>query len=370
MSVRERLRICLVGPLAPPSGGMATQLAQVSTLLRDEGHAVEVVANNAPCRPAWLEKVRGARAVFRLYPYVFRLWVAAGRNDVVHVLANSGWAWWLFAVPAVLIARWRRTPVIVNYHGGGAFDFFSRARPGALAILRAADALVVPSAFLRDVFAHFGVEAEIIPNVIDTRRFAPAPGGRTKGRFHVVVTRNFDPVYDIPTVLRAFAIAASSIADAHLSVTGSGPERSRLEALCTELGIAGRVSFTGRIDNSAIHRLYQSADLMVNPSLVDNQPVSILEAFACGVHVVSTNVGGVPLVAEHERTALLVPPGDPRSMAQAMLRIAGDAQLAEGMASAGLEESRKYDWSGVGPAWASCYRRLTARTGPGSAECA
>ena len=103
-----------------------------------------------------------------------------GRNDVVHVLANSGWAWWLFAVPAVLIARWRRTPVI-RTTTAEARSILLASAAGALAILRAADALVVPSAFLRDVFAHFGVEAEIIPNVIDTRRFAPAPGGGPRG---------------------------------------------------------------------------------------------------------------------------------------------------------------------------------------------
>lgn len=363
MGLREPLKICLVGPLAPPSGGMATQLAQVSALLANDGHSVEIVANNAPYRPAWLESVRGARAAFRLFPYVLRLWTAAGRNDVVHVLANSGWAWWLFATPAVLIARSRGTPVVVNYHGGNAQAFFSRAWRGGLRILEAADALVVPSAFLEDVFADFGIEAEIIPNVIDTRRFTPAPEARETGRFHIVVTRNLDPVYDIQTVLRAFAIVAPSLPDPHLSVTGSGPERQRLETLCRELGILDRVTFAGRIDNTAMHRLYQSADLMVNPSLVDNQPVSILEAFACGVPVVSTNVGGVPLVAEHGRSALLVPPGDPGRMADAIARVAGDAQLAENMVRAGLEESRGYDWSRVGPAWVSCYRRLIGRMG-------
>ena len=110
LSVRERLRICLVGPLAPPSGGMATQLAQVSTLLRDEGHAVEVVANNAPCRPAWLEKVRGAErcsvSIHTFSGYGSR----RGATMSSMCLRIPGWAWWLFAVPAVLIARWRRTP--------------------------------------------------------------------------------------------------------------------------------------------------------------------------------------------------------------------------------------------------------------------
>lgn len=85
------LRIVLVGPLPPPAGGMANQTRQLGELLRQEGAQVEVVQVNAPYRPAWAEKLKGVRALFRLAPYVAHLWRAAGRANLMHVMANSGW---------------------------------------------------------------------------------------------------------------------------------------------------------------------------------------------------------------------------------------------------------------------------------------
>lgn len=354
-------RIALVGPLPPPSGGMASQLQQLLAFLRGDGHAVELVQTNAPYRPAWVGGVRGVRALFRLLPYLWSLWRAAGRCDVMHVLANSGWAWRLFAVPAIRIGRVRGVPVIVNYHGGGADDFFSAAGEGALRDLRRADAVAVPSDYLREVFGRFGVAAAVVPNVIDTERFRPAPQRRPPGLFHVVVTRNLEPVYDNATALAAFALAAPRLGNCRMSIAGSGPERARLEAQAAQLGVAERVTFTGRIDNAAMPGLYQSASVMLNPSRVDNQPVSILEAFACGVPVVSTNVGGVPRVAEDGRTALLVPPGDPVAMAQALVRVATETGLAERLGAAGQAESRRYTWPAARLAWLDLYRRVTGQ---------
>lgn len=80
-----------------------------------------------------------------------------------------------------------------------------------------------------------------------------------------------------------------------------------LEELACRLGLADVVTFTGRVDNEGMAALYQSADIMINPSLVDNMPISLLEALASSVPVVSTDVGGVPFMVEHEKTALLVP---------------------------------------------------------------
>ena len=129
------------------------------------------------------------------------------------------------------------------------------------------------------------------------------------------------------------------------------------------LGIAGAVDFCGRIDNDRMNALYASADLMLNPSTVDNMPISILEAFASAVPVVSTDVGGVPFVAEHQRTALLVPAGDPQAMAAAMLQILQHADVSRGLADAGLVEAQRYAWPVVREQWLAAYRALIAAKG-------
>lgn len=357
------MTIGLVGPLPPPAGGMATQCELLQRLLVADGLQVHLVQTNPPYRPAWIARLHLIRAVFRLLPYLCRLWRMAGAVNVMHVLANSGWAWHLFAAPAVWIARGRGVPVIVNYRGGEADAFLQRAPRWVGATLASAEALIVPSGFLREVFARRGIRAEVIPNVIDLARFSPASGASPTGRAHVIVTRNLEAIYDIGTAIRAFALIALQKAGALLTISGEGPERGRLEALAHELGLGDRVVFAGRLERDAMAALYRSADLVLNPSTVDNMPNSLLEAYASGVPVVSTDVGGIPQIAQHERTALLVASGDARAMAAAALRILGDSHLASALVAQGLDEARRYAWSEVGPRWAALYRALaSART--------
>ena len=145
MTALAGLRIGLVGPLPPPAGGMAMQTRQLAELLRGEKADVLLVPTNAPYRPAWVANWRGLRAVFRLLPYLVALWRAAGRSDVMHVMANSGWSWHLFAAPAVWISRLRRVPVVVNYRGGEAAEFLARSARGVRGTMRRTSRLIVPS---------------------------------------------------------------------------------------------------------------------------------------------------------------------------------------------------------------------------------
>jgi hypothetical protein len=121
------IRIGLVGPLPPPHGGMSNQTRQLAQLLAESGLIVDMVRTNVPYRPGWVARLRGVRAVFRLVPYFVHLWHCAGRVELVHVMANSGWAWHLFAAPAIWISSFRGVPVVVNYRGGEASAFLKRS---------------------------------------------------------------------------------------------------------------------------------------------------------------------------------------------------------------------------------------------------
>jgi len=359
------LRIALVGPVPPPSGGMANQVLQLTRLLRGEGASVEVVPVNAPYRPAWIGGIPGLRAAARLVPYTVALRATAARADLVHVLASSGWSWHLFAAPAVWISRGRGVPVVVNYRGGGAGPFLSRAALWVKPTLRRASALVVPSEFLREVFAGFGVAARVVPNVIDAERFAPAAAAATatasvRSGPHVLIARNLEPVYDVATGLRAFRQVREKLPAARLTVAGTGPERARLESLSRELGLGESARFVGRIENEEMPEFYREADIMLNPSLADNMPISILESLASGVPVVTTNAGGIPRLVRHEETALLVSPGDASAMAAAILRLWSDREGSARQARAGVALAKEYTWAQVGQRWAAVYREVIA----------
>ena len=351
-------RICVVGPLPPPSGGMANQCEQLVRLLGRDGVDVELVRNNPPYHPASIGRVPMLRAMFRLMPYLCRLWSAAGRADVVHVLANSGWAWHLFAAPAVWIAVLRRKPAIVNYRGGNADSFLARGRGHVLATLRLASVRVTPSAFLQRVFERHQLPVEVIPNIVDLSRFGPSAPRDFGDAPHLIVTRNLEPIYDIPTAIRAFARVRSVFPGARLTVAGSGLEKERLCELVASLGLEQCVQFSGRIDNADIPALYASADCMLNPSTVDNMPISILEALASGVPVVSTRAGGIPDMVEHEVSAILVPIGDADAMAEQAIRVLGDHACAARLRRNGIAQAARYAWPTVRLQWFETYQRV------------
>lgn len=351
------MRIAIVGPLPPPAGGMANQTRQLAELLQREGTEVSLVRTNAPYRPQWIAGIRVLRAGFRLLPYVIRLWRAAGKVDLFHLMANSGWSWHLYAVPALLVGSVRGVPVVVNYRGGEAESFLARSASLVRNPVKRA-AIVVPSAFLHGVFARYGIQSQVVPNVIDVAHFQPATTERGSGVPHLVVTRNLEAIYDIPTALRAFARVRRAFPDARLTVAGSGPERDTLVALANALGIGDATTFSGRLDRDQIAALYRTATVSLNPSRIDNMPNSVLEAMASGVPVVSTAVGGVPFLVRDGETGLLVAAGDHEAMADAVLGLLSHPELAKRLRDEALSEVQQYAWIRVRPQWQAVYDSL------------
>jgi glycosyltransferase involved in cell wall biosynthesis len=93
------------------------------------------------------------------------------------------------------------------------------------------------------------------------------------------------------------------------------------------------------------------SDIFLNTADIDNTPLSVLEAMASGMCIVSTNVGGIPYLLEHETDALLVPPGDEAAMAAAVRRILTEPGLAERLSRNAYQKAKQFDWSIILPQW-------------------
>ena len=351
------LKLALVGPLPPPFGGMANQTRQLSRLLEKEGVAVHLIQTNAPYKPAWVGSIRWVRAGARLLPYLLALWKKIGESEVVHIMANSGKSWFLFAAPAIWIARRRGVPVIVNYRGGEADAFLQQHERLFKKSIRPIAKLIVPSGYLKEVFAKYGIVAEVIPNVVDLGKFSRKRDTKSfpLEEPHLIVCRNLEKIYDVATALKAFQKILEIFPAARLTVAGEGPEEKALKKLANELGIASQARFAGRLDVEQMVALYQSADLMLNASRVDNMPNALLEAMSVGVPIVTTNAGGIPFIVEHEQTALLVPVGNPEAMAKAVLRLLNDEALYRRLQTNGGQEVSRYQWASVKEQWLGLY---------------
>lgn len=347
-------RIGLVGPLPPPSGGIANQTRQLADLLAKAGAIVSLVQVNAGYRPQWVARVPMLRALFRLLPYLIALWRVSGSSEILHVMANSGWSWHLFAAPAVWIGRLRGSAVVVNYRGGEAEKFLDKNYRLVRFTMRRADALIVPSGFLEGIFLRRGMPAQIVPNIVDLEKFR-ARGDAQFDAPKLIVARNLEALYDNASAIRALKIIREKFPGAQLVIAGTGPQEAELRQIAVDLGLADHVVFTGRLEPKAMSEAYQSAEIMINPSLADNMPNSILEAWASGVPVVSTNVGGIPFMATDGVNVSLVPPGSPVEVARASVMLLADRSLWLERANAGQSEARRYTWEKVQPLLSEVY---------------
>jgi glycosyltransferase involved in cell wall biosynthesis len=356
----KRLRVALVAPSLRILGGQAVQADRLLRAWRDDPdvEAWLVPINPAPPGPlVHLTRLKYARTIVTQVVYWPLLLRELWRADVVHAFSASYFSFLLAPLPALVVARLLGKPILINYRSGEAPDHLRRSPIARVALART-DTNVVPSRFLRDVFAGFGLPAEIIPNVVDLTRFAFAP--RRPLRPRLLSTRNFEPLYNVGGTLRAFSTVQARYADASLTLVGAGSEEPRLRAMASELGLRN-VTFAGRIPPAEIWRSYADADIYVQTPNIDNMPSSVLEAFASGLPVVSTDAGGVPAILTDGVHGLLAPVGDHDAVARQVLRLLRDQALADRLTEAALASCAAYRWEVVRGQWLSLYRRLAER---------
>ena len=352
-----RLNIAIVAPSMGILGGQAVQAARLLRSWRDDPdiHAWLVPINPQPPRALrWTMRVKYARTLATQMFYWPSLVRELRKADVVHVFSASYFSFLLAPLPAVLIARLLGKPVVMNYRSGEAPDHLKRSAI-ARNTLRSVEQNAVPSRFLHDVFAGFGIRSEIIPNIVDVERFR----FRRRERLHprILSTRNFESLYNLPCTLRAFRVVQDRYPDASLTLVGAGSLDPAIRRLAGELRLE-HVTFAGRVAPDDIWRYYAEADIYLQTPDIDNMPTSVLEAFASGCPVVATRAGGVPAIVTDGVHGLLVPCGDHGAAADAMLRLLEQPALAGALADAAFETCGKYQWSSVRSQWVALYRRM------------
>jgi glycosyltransferase involved in cell wall biosynthesis len=351
----RKLRVAIVAPSLRILGGQAVQAHRLVEAWRDDPdvHAWLIPVNPVPPGPfSRAVTVKYLRTLATETTYVARLVRELRRADVAHVFSASYTSFLLAPLPAMLMARAFGRPVILNYRSGQAPDHLRRSRIARASIARA-DRTVVPSRFLVDVFSQFGLGAVSVPNVVDLDSFRFRERAPLQPR--LLSTRNFEPLYNVACTLRAFAIVQQRFPDAELTLVGGGSLEQKLRSLANSLALH-HVTFTGRVPPHEIAAYYAAHDLYVQSPNVDNMPTSILEAFASGLPVVSTDSGGVPAILTDGTHGLLAPCDDHQALADRILRLLDHPALARSLARNALATCEAYTWPRVREQWLSHYR--------------
>src|SRR5436309_9229320 len=346
-------RIAIVGWSVEGMGGQSAQAHALVRQLQQEGYAVSFIPMEPrfPSGLQWVRRYPYVRTLLNqlLYlPSLLRLRPA----EVMHVFSASYWSFLLSPLPAIIAGRMMGKRIVLHYHSGQAEDHLARWGMLVHPWLRLVDEIVLPSEYLRRIFARHGYRARVIPNTVDTSRFRYRE--RAPLRPRLLSTRNFERHYRVDATLEAFALLRDRYPNATFTIAGYGRGEGQLRRLAASLGSEG-IRFVGRVSPDDMPSLYGENDIFVNSSVIDNQPVSVLEAFASGLPVVSTGPGDIANMARDGETGLIVPQGDPAAMAKAVATLLDDPERALVIARRARREVEKYTWPHVRDEWAMVY---------------
>ena len=358
----DRIKVAFVAPSLRILGGQAVQADRLLSAWRGDPDIDAWLVPVNPQPPALLRfahAVKYLRTVVNELTYLPLLVREIARADVVHVFSASYTSFLLAPLPAMLIARALGKPVVLNYRSGEAPDHLQRSAIARHAIGQV-DKNIVPSRFLVDVFREFGIEASIVPNLVDLERFRFRE--RDPLRPRLVSTRNFDGLYNVAATIRAFKIVQDQWPDASLTLVGGGVQETDLRGLVAQLGLR-HVTFVGRVSPEAIAGFYADSDIYIQSPNIDNMPTSVLEAFASGLPVISTEAGGVPAILTHNVHGLLAPLADYETLGHHVLRLLANPGHARSLARAAFATCDACTWPRVREQWVRAYRDVLRPAG-------
>lgn len=287
----------------------------------------------------------------RVLDMVASTWGNRRGYGVAHVEVYSGRAFrWAEAVTWSL--RRLAKPFILTLHGGELPEFARRRPARVQALLTGASIVTAPSRYLVEGMRPYRAGIELVPNALDVHAYSYRQRGPAEPR--LVWLRAFHEVYNPSLAPAVLARIVGEHPRAELVMIGADKgdgSLARARAAARSLGVADRVTFIEAVPKTRVPEVLASGDIFLNTTDADNTPVSVLEAQASGLCVVSTNVGGLSHLLSHGRDALLVPPRDPAGMASAVREILASPSLASALSSGARASAERFDWSRVLPRW-------------------
>lgn len=277
----------------------------------------------------------------------------------VDVFSGSAFLW---AEVACWTLRRAKRPYVLTLRGGELPRFAERWPRRVRRLLQSSALSVAPSRYLLEQMAPYANDLLLVPNAIELGAYTFR--ARHAAQPNLFWLRAFHEIYNAPLAPEVLARLVPDFADVRLVMVG--PDRdgslSQTRDRAEHLHVLDRIQFPGGVSKSDVPRWMNAGDVFLNTTNADNTPVSVLEAMACGLCVVSTSVGGIPYLLEDGKDALLVPPNDADAMARAVRRILSEPGLAERLSTNGRAKALRHDWSVVLPQWEALFRRVAALT--------
>ncbi len=210
---------------------------------------------------------------------------------------------------------------------------------------------IAPSMYLYEPFQKAGFKTQYIPNNIDLTIYDFKE--RSKLSKNILYVRALQSIYNPALAIEAFAKVKAKYPEATLCMIGPDKDNSLpgLKVLVSKLKIDDAISFKGMVPKPEWIKQAADYDLFINSTNFDNHPVSVIEAMALGLPVVTTNVGGIPHLVTNEENGLMVPPKDVDQFYNAIERLLKDEKLANKLSKGGRKTAESFAWQTVKLQW-------------------
>ncbi|MFT4664469.1 MAG: N-acetyl-alpha-D-glucosaminyl L-malate synthase BshA [Polaribacter sp.] len=363
----------------PTYGGSGVVATELGKGLARRGHQVHFITYRQPARLTsfqeniYYHEVSSADyPLFEYPPYDTALAsklvavVKYEKLDLLHVHYAIPHATVAYMAKKILLQEGRYIPVITTLHGTditlvGSNSAFA---PVVSFSINKSDGVTAVSEDLRkQTYDTFKIdrEIEVIYNFIDFDRFRKTNKDHFKkaiapnGEKILVHTSNFRKVKRVQDVIYTFQKVYEKV-PCKLLLIGDGPERQNLEALCREIGLCHEIRFLGKQD--AVEELLAVSDLFILPSASESFGLAALEAMACEIPVISTNVGGLPEINIHGETGYLSDVGDVESMAAHAISLLMDEEKLLTFSANALKQAERFDIEHILPKYEAYYEKV------------
>jgi len=357
----------------PEIGGPATYTVEIARRLQEKGHKVRIVAfANVKPQVANMEVVpvriryRMLGTLCRQVRLFFTLLSAVKGMDLIYLQDPV-----VVGVASLLVGKLARKPLVLKFVGDSIWEkeysrrrtdqnldgFLRSARKSPTLKLRISllrfvfgsmSRVIVPSFFLRDILiTHYRVKPDKVSVVYNSVDFKATKktNKKLKQGMQIIAIGRMVRHKRIEGIIVALGELRDKFPDATLALVGNGPEKERLEELAAKLGLSQRVRFCGSLDHDKTLELLKASDVFTLNSIYEGLPHTVLEAMACSVPVVATDIRGTDEAVEDGKTGLLVSTDDDRDLARQVARLFQGKELSTQLAENALATVReKFTW--------------------------
>jgi glycosyltransferase involved in cell wall biosynthesis len=325
-----------IGNRLEERGGSPTSIDVLTPLFRKEGFYVYPVSTK---KNKFLRLAEMNKAVLK-----HKKWL-----DLVLIDTYSTQNFW-YAIIVAYLCRILGLSYILMLRGGNLPSRLKKNPQLSASLFKKAKLNIAPSLYLLKVFQQAGfTNLKYIPNSIFLKEYPFKDRKILKPK--LLWVRAFAEIYNPILALKVLEALLKKYPEAELCMVG--PEKDKSFEECVNYAKENKlpVKFTGRLSKSEWITLSREYEIFLNTTNVDNTPVSLIEAMALGLPIVSTNVGGIPYLLQDKKTGLLVPPDDKSSMLSAIRNLLQDPELAENLSQNARHQAEKYDWELVKQEW-------------------